>query len=122
MRARLQTLERVTPNAQRHCATWPRAFICTGRNTSDARSVLLEASSRHSDRQLRRLQCRACRESSLTAGHRSVGLMELLPSELKTPPLGAVALVGLPSVHASISAHLRSELRPPLHRRVRWRS
>lgn len=46
--------------------------------------------------------------------------MELLPSELKTPPLGAVALVGLPSVHASISAHLRSELRPPLHRRVRW--
>lgn len=48
--------------------------------------------------------------------------MEDLPSELKTPPLGSVALVGLPSVHASISAHLRSELRPPLHRRVRWRS
>ena len=41
--------------------------------------------------------------------------MDILPSELKTPPLGAVALVGLPSVHASISAHLRSELRPPLH-------
>lgn len=47
--------------------------------------------------------------------------MDLLPGELKTPPLGAVALVGLPSVHASISSNLRSELRPPLHRRVRVR-
>ena len=44
--------------------------------------------------------------------------MDSLPAELKTPPLGAVALVGLPAVHAAISAHLRSELRPPLHRRV----
>jgi hypothetical protein len=45
--------------------------------------------------------------------------MDTLPQELKTPPLGAVALVGCPSVHPAMSAHLRSELRPPLHRHVR---
>ena len=41
-----------------------------------------------------------------------------LPAELQTPPLGLVALIGTPSVHAGVGAHLRSELRPPLHRRV----
>ena len=41
--------------------------------------------------------------------------LEQLPVELKTPPLGAVALVGFPGVHAALSAHLRTELRPPLH-------
>ena len=41
-----------------------------------------------------------------------------LPAELQTPPLGLVALIGTPSVHAAVGAHLRSELRPPLHRRV----
>lgn len=40
---------------------------------------------------------------------------ELLPAELRTPPLGLVALVGNSTVHAAVSAHLRTELRPPLH-------
>ncbi len=39
-----------------------------------------------------------------------------LPAELKTPPLGLVALVGTAAVHPAVSAHLRAELRPPLHR------
>lgn len=40
---------------------------------------------------------------------------EHVPAELRTPPLGLVALVGGAAFHAAVSAHLRSELRPPLH-------
>mmetsp|Transcript_19263 Transcript_19263/g.48141 ORF Transcript_19263/g.48141 Transcript_19263/m.48141 type:complete len:149 (+) Transcript_19263:3599-4045(+) len=39
----------------------------------------------------------------------------LVAEELRTPPLGLVALLGRSDLHPAVGEHLRSELRPPLN-------
>ena len=48
--------------------------------------------------------------------------MDFIPEDMRTPPLGLVALLGMPDLHPAVREHLRSELRPPLNCVVgRWR-
>jgi len=42
------------------------------------------------------------------------GESPLVSEELQSPPLGLVALLGLPDLHPAVRDHLRTELRPPL--------
>ena len=44
-----------------------------------------------------------------------MGAPALVAEELKTPPLGLVALLGRSDLHPAVGEHLRSELRPPLN-------
>ena len=41
--------------------------------------------------------------------------MEYYPSELVTPPLALVALLGCPELHSTVGEFLRSQHRPPIN-------
>ena len=41
--------------------------------------------------------------------------MDFYPTELVTPPLALVALLGYPDVHSTVGEYLRSQHRPPIN-------